>query len=56
MVVSLIGATGPLPRDGFDSYTAAGAVHNLFHPPDGKEDSASPSVLAVVRDRGSDAP
>jgi hypothetical protein len=33
VAVSLIGATGPLPRDGFDRYTAAGALGNLLHPP-----------------------
>ena len=51
MVVSLIGATGPLPRDGFTSYTAAGAVRNLFHPPEAEDDRPASSVLAVVRDR-----
>jgi uncharacterized membrane protein YoaK (UPF0700 family) len=30
--VSLIGATGALPRDGFDRYTALGAAENLFGP------------------------
>jgi len=33
VAVSLIGATGPLPRDGFDRYTAADALGNLLHPP-----------------------
>ena len=33
VVVSLLGATGPLPREGFDAYTAAGAVRNLLHRP-----------------------
>ncbi|HWE94038.1 MAG TPA: hypothetical protein VG269_08760 [Tepidisphaeraceae bacterium] len=32
VAVSLIGATGPLPRDGFDRYSFAGAWHNLIHP------------------------
>ena len=30
--VSLIGATDPLPRGGYDRYTVAGALHNLFYP------------------------
>jgi hypothetical protein len=29
VVVSLLGATGPLPREGFSIYTAAGAAQNL---------------------------
>lgn len=33
IIVSLIGATGPQPRGGFDRYTAAGALINLIHPP-----------------------
>jgi hypothetical protein len=32
VVVSIIGATGPLPRDGFDRYTAVDALGNLLHP------------------------
>ncbi|MGA3066558.1 MAG: hypothetical protein ABSF29_06895 [Tepidisphaeraceae bacterium] len=32
IAVSLIGATDPLPRDGYDRYTVAGALHNLFYP------------------------
>jgi len=32
IVVSMLGATGPLPRNGFPAYTAAGAAHNLLHP------------------------
>jgi len=31
--VSLVGATGSFPRDGFDRYTALGAVQNLLNPP-----------------------
>jgi hypothetical protein len=52
MVVSLIGATGPLPRDGFNVYTAAGAVRNLVHPQE--PDASGSAALAVVRDRGSE--
>jgi hypothetical protein len=33
VVVSLLGATGPLPRNGFPAYTAAGAAKNLLHRP-----------------------
>jgi hypothetical protein len=33
VAASLVGATGPLPRAGFDRYTVAGAIHNLRHPP-----------------------
>jgi hypothetical protein len=33
VAVSLIGATGPLPRDGFERYTAADALAKLLHPP-----------------------
>src|SRR5208282_713823 len=32
ILVSLIGATDPLPRGGYDRYTVAGALHNLFYP------------------------
>jgi len=32
VAASLIGATNPLPRGGFDRYTVAGALHNLVHP------------------------
>jgi hypothetical protein len=51
--VSLLGATGPLPRNGFAVYTAAGAARNLVrqHPPDGSVDSASPALAgAAARD------
>jgi hypothetical protein len=33
ITVSLIGATGPLPREGFEHYSFAGAVQNLIAPP-----------------------
>jgi hypothetical protein len=33
VIVSLLGATGPLPREGFNYYSAAGAWHNLTHRP-----------------------
>jgi hypothetical protein len=32
VTVSVIGATDPLPRDGYDRYTVAGALHHLFYP------------------------
>ncbi len=46
--VSLLGATGPLPRDGFDryTYTVAGAWHNLIHP------TQSPPLPPSVAERG----
>ena len=55
MVVSLIGATGPIPRDGFTVYTAAGAVRNLVNPPDPDTDARS-AALAGIRDRAPDGP
>jgi hypothetical protein len=33
VMVSLIGATDPMPRDGYDRYTAAAALRTLTHPP-----------------------
>ena len=50
--VSIVGATGPLPRDGFrttagaDRYTAAAAVHHLIHPPQFEPD---PPAVAEVK-------
>jgi hypothetical protein len=47
LAASLVGATGPLPRDGFiakdgsQRYTVAGALRNLMHPP--KLDPEEPS-------------
>jgi hypothetical protein len=32
LIVSLIGATDPMPRQGYDRYTVAAALHNLFYP------------------------
>lgn len=52
MVVSMVGATGPLPRDGFHTYTAAGAVRNLVHPPEPQLEPA----FAAIRDRANDTP
>ena len=43
--VSLLGATGPLPRDGFHVYTAAGAAKNLLRPPP-REGPTGPAVFA----------
>ena len=35
--VSILGATDPQPREGFDRYTAAGALMHLVNPPKPKE-------------------
>jgi hypothetical protein len=43
---SILGATGPLPRNGFDRYTVAGAWHNLLHP------APPPAYLPALADRG----
>ncbi|MDB5302082.1 MAG: hypothetical protein JWO87_3745, partial [Phycisphaerales bacterium] len=43
VVVALVGATGPLPHDGFDRYSFAGAWHNMLHPP---QPPALPPVIA----------
>ena len=51
--LSLLGATGPLPRHGFPVYTAAGAAHNLLHrTPPGESSEVIPPTLAgpVPRD------
>ena len=50
IVVSLLGATGPLPRNGFPAYTAAGAAKNLLHRPRPDEtlDALSPSLAGPV--------
>ena len=48
VIASIIGATGPLPRYGFDRYTVAGAWHNLTH----RTDGASSSALPTLADRG----
>jgi hypothetical protein len=59
IAVSLLGATGPLPRDGFNVYTASGAAKNLLHP--AAEDAGGPSgpaafAGAALRDRAADGP
>ena len=58
IAVSLLGATGPLPRDGFNVYTASGAAKNLLHPPDDAGGASSSAVFAgaALRDRAADAP
>ena len=48
VVVSLLGATGPLPRNGFPVYTAAGAARNLVRSPD---DGAAAPALAGAAER-----
>ncbi len=45
--VSIIGATGPLPRDGFDRYSVVEALQNLRKPPLATE---LPPILADRRD------
>ncbi len=47
--VSLIGATGPLPHDGFDRYTAADALGNLLHPPTSPETGPETGVSMADR-------
>jgi hypothetical protein len=42
VMVSLIGATDPMPAAGYDRYTVAGALHNLFYP----ASPNSPTALA----------
>ena len=47
VAVSLLGATGPLPKDGFAAYTAAGAARNLVRPArPGRAPGASPPTVA----------
>jgi hypothetical protein len=47
VTVSLLGATGPLPQEGFSSYTAAGAARRLFRPADPAADpDPRPGALA----------
>jgi hypothetical protein len=47
VIVSLLGATGPMPREGFDQYTATGALMNLLHPPaTGGTEAPDASLLA----------
>ena len=43
---SLIGATGPLPREGFDRYPVVGALHNFTNP------APPPTLLSPIADRG----
>jgi hypothetical protein len=49
VVVSLLGATGPLPKDGFPVYTAAGAARNLFLGTAVGESHAESPVAGVSR-------
>lgn len=54
--VSLLGATGPLPRDGFLVYTAAGAAHNLTRPHHaGPAVGGSSALAGTARPLSSDA-
>ena len=48
--VSLLGATGPLPRKGFAVYTAAGAARNLTRPAPPERRDAESSSLAGAPD------
>ena len=43
VAVSLLGATDPFPRHGYDHYTAAAAAKNLLHPKPAVE---PPAILA----------
>ena len=45
--VSLLGATGPLPRDGFPVYTAAGAARNLARSSRAADAPATPDTGVV---------
>jgi hypothetical protein len=52
LAASVVGATGPLPRNGFiaadgsDEYTVAGALQNLMHPPPpAAADATNPSSM-----------
>ena len=58
VVVSLLGATGPLPPNGFDVYTAAGAAKNLVRPPESQDGPSGSAVFAGAgaRDGGDGAP
>jgi hypothetical protein len=51
--VSLLGATGPLPRDGFPVYTAAGAARNLVKGPP-NDGAASSAIAGAARHRSAD--
>jgi hypothetical protein len=55
MTVSLLGATGPLPREGFHAYTAAGAVRNM-HALEPDTETTDASALAAARDRVPEGP
>jgi hypothetical protein len=44
-IVSIIGATGPFPREGFDRYTVVGALHNLRTRPQ------APQMPPILADR-----
>jgi hypothetical protein len=52
MTVSLLGATGPLPQEGFSDYTAAGAARNLVrHPPADNFDPRPGALAGAASDR-----
>jgi hypothetical protein len=56
VTVSLLGATGPLPRDGFPTYTAAGAARNLVRlVSDEAPDGSLPALAGAARQREIDA-
>ncbi len=48
VTVSLLGATGPMPRGGFSHYTVAGSIRNLLTPPQPDSDALLAGRLAGV--------
>lgn len=51
VAVSLLGATGPLPKDGFPVYTAAGAARNLARTARPAPEGGSSAVAGAARER-----
>lgn len=46
LIVGVIGATGPMPREGFDNFTAVDAVRRLFHTAH-EEPPSNPAISAL---------
>ena len=57
VAVSLLGATGPLPQEGFSNYTAAGAARRLLRPtpPDPAENARPGALAGAAADRNAAA-